>query len=90
MPFVGSLLMRLDLVPVCDERLDTAATDGDSIYVDIGFYMKLKADERLFVLAHEAWHCALIHFIRRQDRDKDRFNIAADLEIHFILTDEGL
>ncbi len=90
MPFVGGLLMRLDLVPVCDERLDTAATDGDSIYVDIGFYTKLKADERLFVLAHEAWHCALIHFIRRQDRDKDRFNIAADLEIHFILTDEGL
>ena len=90
MPFVGGLLMRLDLVPVYDGRLDTAATDGDSIYVDIGFYMKLKAEERLFVLAHEAWHCALIHFIRRQDRDKDRFNIAADLEIHFILTDEGL
>ena len=90
MPFVGGLLMRLDLVPVCDERLDTAATDGDSIYVDIGFYMKLKADERLFVLAHEAWHCALIHFIRRQDRDKESFNVAADLEIHFILTDEGL
>ena len=90
MPFIGALLMRLDLVPVRDERLDTAATDGDRIYVDIDFYMKLKSDERLFVLAHEAWHCALIHFMRRGDRRKDQFNIAADLEIHFILTDEGL
>lgn len=90
MPFVGALLMRLDLVPVRDGRLDTAATDGDRIYVDIDFYMKLKFEERLFVLAHEAWHCALIHFMRRQNRDKERFNIAADLEIHFILTDEGL
>ena len=90
MPFVGAMLMRLDLIPVRDGRLDTAATDGDRIYVDIDFYMKLKSEERLFVLAHEAWHCALIHFMRRQNRDKERFNIAADLEIHFILTDEGL
>ena len=89
MPFIGALLMRLDLVPVRDERLNTAATDGDRIYVDIDFYKKLKADERLFVLAHEAWHCALIHFMRRGDRKKKQFNIAADLEIHFILTDEG-
>ena len=90
MPFVGALLMRLDLAPVRDGRLDTAATDGDRIYVDIDFYMKLKSEERLFVLAHEAWHCALIHFMRRGDRKKELFNVAADLEIHFILTDEGL
>ena len=90
MPFVGALLMRLDLVPVRDERLATAATDGDRIYVDIDFYMKLKSEERLFVLAHEAWHCALIHFMRRGDRKHELFNIAADLEIHFILTGERL
>ncbi len=90
MPFIGALLMRLDLVPVRDEHLDTAATDGDRIYVDIDFYTRLKAGERLFVLAHEAWHCALIHFIRRGKRNRELFNIAADLEIHFILTDEGL
>lgn len=90
MSFIGAILMRLDLVPVRDERLDTAATDGDRIYVDIDFYMRLKADERLFVLAHEAWHCALIHFMRRGNRNQELFNIAADLEIHFILTDEGL
>lgn len=90
MPFIGGLLMRLDIVPVYDERLETAATDGDHIYFDIVFYSKLDGEERLFVLAHEAWHCALIHFMRRQDRDPKLFNVAADLEIHFILTDEKL
>lgn len=90
MPFVGSLLMRLELVPVSDVRLTTAATDGDHIFADIDFYSSLSAEERLFVLAHETWHCALIHFVRQKGRDKNLFNIAADLEIHFLLTEEGL
>ena len=90
MPFIGSLLMRLDLVPVRDDRLKTAATNGHAVFVDIGFYAGLSAEERLFVLAHEAWHCALLHFARRQNRDPGIFNCAADLEIHFILTREGL
>ncbi|MBQ7178844.1 MAG: hypothetical protein IJS08_15620 [Victivallales bacterium] len=90
MPFIGSLIMRLELVPVLDCRLDTAATDGDNIYVDIEFYSKLNPEERQFVIAHEAWHCALLHFARRQNRDHQLFNCAADLEIHFILTREGL
>lgn len=88
-PFIGSLVMRLDLVPVYDQRLETASTDGDRIYVDLDFYSKLTSDERLFVLAHETWHCALLHFNRRQDRGKEKFNVAADLEIHFLLTEEG-
>ena len=90
MPFIGGLLMRLDIVPVYDERLATAATDGDRIYFDIVFYSQLDKEERLFVLAHEAWHCALLHFMRRQKRNPKLFNIAADLEIHFILGDEKL
>ena len=89
MPFIGSLLMRLELVPISDCRLDTASTDGDNIYVDIGFYAKLNPEERQFVLAHEALHCALLHFARRQTRDHMLFNCAADLEIHFVLTSEG-
>ena len=89
LPFTGGLTMRLDLVPVSDVRLETASTDGDRIFVDVDFYSKLAAAERLFVLAHEVWHCALLHFLRRQNRDRLLFNVAADLEIHFLLTDEG-
>lgn len=87
-PFIGSVLMRMELVPVRDDRLETACTDGNTIYVDVDFYSRLPRLERLFVLAHEIWHTILLHFIRKQNRDAKLFNIAADLEIHFTLQDE--
>ena len=89
-PFVGGIIMRMELIPVRDDRLDTACTDGDNIFVDIDFYSKLTKDERLFVLAHEVWHSILLHFARRQNRDRELFNIATDLEIHFTLMDEKM
>lgn len=89
-PFIGSVIMRMELIPVRDDRLNTACTDGDNIFVDINFYAKLTKDERLFVLAHEVWHSILLHFARRQNREHDRFNIAADLEIHFTLAEENM
>ena len=89
-PFVGSIIMRMELVAVRDDRLMTAATDGDNIFVDINFYSKLTREERLFVLAHEVWHTAMLHFARRGNRDHRRFNIAADLEIHFMLQAEKM
>jgi len=42
------------------------------------------------MLAHEIWHCILLHGLRRQGRDGVRFNYAADLEIYFLLREEGL
>ena len=89
-PFIGGIIMRMELVPVRDDRLGTAATDGNSIFVDIDFYGSLSKDERLFVLAHEVWHSALLHFARRKNRDVRLFNMAADLEIHFALRGEKM
>ena len=89
-PFIGGVIMRMELIPVRDDRLPTACTDGDSIFVDINFYSQLDKDERLFVLAHEVWHSVLLHFARRQGRDPERFNIATDLEIHFALEEEKM
>lgn len=84
-PFIGSLIMRMDIITVCDYRLDTAATDGSNIFIDCNFYAGLDPEERLFLLAHEVWHCVFLHFARRMDRDKERWNIAADLEIQFAM-----
>lgn len=89
-PFVGGVIMRMDLIAVRDDRLETACTDGNNIFVDINFYDSLKKDERLFVLAHEVWHSVMLHFARKQDRNRELFNIAADLEIHFALADEKM
>ena len=89
-PFTGGIAMRLELVPVHDCRLNTCSTDFENVYADIEFYGRLTPEERLHVLAHEIWHCILMHGIRRQDRDHLRFNYAADLEIYFLLCVEGL
>ena len=89
-PFTGGFLMRLDFVPVRDMRLRTAATDGDRIYFDISFCSKLDSEERLFVMAHEVWHCVLMHMLRCQTRDPQAFNIATDMEVNRMLKKEGL
>ena len=89
-PFIGLILMSLELVPMPGDIVRTACTDGRRILMGIPFYAKLDQEERLFVMAHEAWHCVLLHGARRQARSPSRFNIAADLEIHFILQKEKM
>lgn len=88
-PFTGGVMMRLELIPVRDRRLATAATDGSRIFMDIAFFMKLPLDERLFVLAHEVWHCVYLHMLRQQGRDSRRFNVAADMEVNRMLVRES-
>ena len=85
-PFTGSVAMRFDLVPVRDKRCRTAATDGSSIFFDCDFYMKLDKDERVFVMAHEIWHCVLLHLARKQTRNMGLFNIASDMEVNHLLS----
>jgi len=89
-PFIGMILMHLELVPMPGEVVHTACTDGARIMMGIPFYAKLDQQERLFVMAHEAWHCVLMHGVRCQTRNQHRFNIAADLEVHFVLQKEKM
>ena len=88
-PFIGMILMHLDFVPITS-GCRTACTDGSRVFMNCQFYAKLDLEERLFVLAHETWHCVLLHFARRQNRNHHKFNIATDLEIHFILQKEKM
>ncbi len=89
-PFIGSLLMRMNLVPVRDMRVRTACTDGDSIYFDIDFLSRLSTEEQNFVLGHELYHCVLLHLARLQARDPQLFNIATDKEVNALLKKDGL
>lgn len=89
-PFIGMILMNLELVPMPGEIIETACTDGRRIMMGIPFYAQLDLEERLFVMAHEAWHCVLMHGVRCQTRNQHLFNIAADLEIHFVLQKEKM
>lgn len=89
-PFTGNVISRLDVLVGHWDDVPTACTNGDKIWVDVLFYTKLDPEERLFVLAHECWHVILRHFLRKMNRNKELWNWATDLEIHFLLTKEGL
>jgi predicted metal-dependent peptidase len=89
-PFVAMLAMQLELVPVVDDRLQTACTDGERIYAHVNFLDQLDAEGRLFLLAHEVWHCALQHFERAAGRAQERWNVAIDHEVNHLLSEQGL
>lgn len=89
-PFIGSIALRMDLVPVRDMRVRTACTDGSCVYFDIAFLSSLSNEERIFVLAHEIWHAVLLHLTRRGTRHPALFNIATDKEVNYLLQQDGL
>jgi len=88
-PFIGSIALRMEMVPVRDIRVRTACTDGNSIYFDIAFLSSLTKEEQTFVLAHEVWHAVLMHLVRRHARDPQLFNIATDKEVNSLLKKDG-
>lgn len=87
-PFVGAILIRQNLIPVVDSRCPTACTDGQNIFVAPEFYLALPPAGRRFLLAHEVWHTVYLHFLRRNGRDVEYFNIATDMEINRMLVGE--
>lgn len=86
--FIGGVVMHLEMIPVRDNRVRTAMTDGKHVYFDLAFYSELSDDERLFVLAHEAWHCVYMHMLRRKGRDPRIWNFATDMEINRMLEND--
>ena len=89
-PFLGALIMRLNLIATWDSRCSTAGTDGTNIFVHAGYYTELDLDNRIGVLAHCVWHIALCHFLRRGGRNKERFDLACDCEVDFLLEEEKI
>ena len=88
-PFIGSIALRMEMVPVRGIRVRTACTDGNSVYFDIAFLSSLSRDEQTFVLAHEVWHAVMMHLVRRHNRDPQLFNIATDKEVNNLLSKDG-
>jgi len=89
-PFLGALVLRLPIILADPEWCRTTATDARSFYYNPEFIEQLSLSETEFVLAHEALHCALSHFARREHRLKHRWDIACDYAINPILIKEGL
>lgn len=88
-PFIGSIALRMEMMPIRDMRVRTACTDGNTVFFDIAFLSSLSRDEQTFVLAHEIWHAVMMHLVRRQNRDPQLFNIATDKEVNYMLHQDG-
>ena len=65
-PFIGALVLHLPLVPADPAWCATTATDARAIYFNPAWLAGLTLAQTQFVLAHEAMHCALGHFARRE------------------------
>lgn len=103
-PFLAVLAMHLDIIPVEDFRCKTMSTDGARVFVNPEFVGSRTPADRLFILAHEVWHCALQHILRGQGRQErgvyldqngetktvDLWNLAIDHEVNSLLVEDGL
>lgn len=89
-PFLGALVLRLPMVEGNPAWCRTTATDARALYYNREFIDALSVDHVQFMLAHEALHCALGHFARRQHRIKHRWDVACDHAINPLLVEDGL
>jgi predicted metal-dependent peptidase len=88
-PFFGNLATRMKLVDASD-WCPTLATDGRNFYYNNEFVDKLKPKEAEFGFAHEVLHNVFDHMGRRDSRDPQLSNIAADYAVNQILKDERI
>lgn len=89
-PFLGALVLRLPLKEGDPGWCATVATDARSLYFNSEYIKPLTINQVQFVLAHEALHCGLSHFARREYRDRHRWDVACDHAVNQLLIEDGL
>jgi predicted metal-dependent peptidase len=89
-PFLASAVARFPFMEATDaERCPTFATDGYRIIYNPAFAASCMHEKLVFILAHEVLHCLFGHLDRRETRDPELWNIAADLAVNSLLVDFG-
>jgi len=88
-PFFGNLATRMKMIDASD-WCNTLATDGRNFYYNNGFVNKLTPKDAEFGFAHEVLHNVFDHMGRRDSRDPQLSNIAADYAANQILKDERI
>lgn len=77
--FFGALLYNLRLVE--DPAIPTACTDGKQLRYSPDYVLKLTAPQLRGLLVEEVSHIAHLHHTRRQGREPELWNVAADLAL---------
>lgn len=91
-PFYGSILISLKLKEQSPEEMPmpTMGTDGRHLFYANEFVDKCSDEELQAVLVHEAGHIAALHPLRREERQMEPWNVAADMEVNLNCEKEGL
>lgn len=87
-PFLGALILYLPLA--ARSRCRSLATDGRTLYFNPAFVLSLTFPETQFMLAHEALHCALGHFVRRGGRLRPKWDMACDYAANGLLVEDRM
>jgi predicted metal-dependent peptidase len=86
-PLLSPGAMRLDMAPKAG--IETASTDGRSLFYNEEWVTGLTLDERVGTIAHEVLHLEGLHPWRMGSRDMARWNQACDYAINGLLTEAG-
>jgi predicted metal-dependent peptidase len=88
-PFFGNMATRMKMIDAT-EWCSTLATDGRNFYYSNDFVNRLTPKQAEFGFAHEVLHNIFDHMDRREGRDPQLSNIAADYAANQILVDERI
>jgi predicted metal-dependent peptidase len=88
-PFFGYLVTHLE-DKTGTEWMQTAGTDGTNLFWSDEFLERIAPQDVVFVMAHEAMHCALQHLWRRGEREPRKWNLACDAAVNDMLLEAGL
>ena len=86
--FFGALALKLKLQE--DEKAETMWTDGVTIGFNPDWVNNLTMEETKGVICHEVMHCSLGHNTRRNGRDAEDWNIAADYSVDPIIINANM
>ena len=78
--FFGALMLFARIIPT--KSIETAATDGKTIFINEDYLNSLSSSEQNALLLHEVLHMALLHCIRIGVRDRRIWNIASDIVVN--------
>lgn len=85
-PFYSILYQSLNRIETQD--LETMGVTVDTLYFNPEFVASLEFAELLFIHMHEILHIAMLHPSRSKDKNRVVYNIACDLIINKILSEE--
>lgn len=82
-PFFGTLALFATFH--LNDQVATAATDGKDIWLNPAFIKPLDFHALAGLIVHELLHAALQHCLRRRERNRLLWNIAADIVVNDII-----